>query len=103
MRTPGRSRLASSAAASITGTAQALLDTPWWLTAMACGCFALDLAVDAIQSVFPQESQHRLDWWRDRWHDQRLRWQSRRRPNRTRARGTAEEVAPRSGPHNGSE
>lgn len=46
---------------------------PWWLTGMALCCFALAMAVLIIQSVFPQESEHRLAWWRDRRHHQQLR------------------------------
>ncbi|MEU6760752.1 hypothetical protein [Streptomyces sp. NPDC046685] len=58
-----------------TGTstlALALLGAPWWLTVLAFTCLALGLIVTAIQSVFPQDSDHRLAWWRARWnHHQR--------------------------------
>ena len=47
-------------------TALVLASAPWWLAGIAFACFALSLAVVAIQSVFPQESAHRLAWWRDR-------------------------------------
>ncbi|MER5571651.1 hypothetical protein ABT083_36615 [Streptomyces goshikiensis] len=51
----------------------ALIGAPWWLTALAFACFALGLVVTLVQSVFPQESEHRLAWWRARWHHQRRR------------------------------
>ncbi|AQY20545.1 hypothetical protein T261_07327 [Streptomyces lydicus] len=43
---------------------------PWWvivlLTVLAAACAALN-------SVFPQASRDRLEWWRDRRRHQRLR------------------------------
>ncbi|MEU9211209.1 hypothetical protein AB0D27_25515 [Streptomyces sp. NPDC048415] len=65
--------LISSAATGISGLALALTGAPWWLTAVAFTCFALGLLVIAIQSVFPQDSAHRLAWWRARWHHQQRR------------------------------
>ncbi|MFJ1562437.1 hypothetical protein [Streptomyces mirabilis] len=72
MHNPNRP-LISSVAAGISGTALALIGAPWWLTALAFTCFALGLLVTAIQSVFPQDSEHRLAWWRARWNQKRRR------------------------------
>ncbi|MCX5443915.1 hypothetical protein [Streptomyces sp. NBC_00063] len=72
MHNPNRP-LISSAATGISGIALALIGAPWWLTAVAFTCFALGLLVTAIQSVFPQDSAHRLAWWRARWHHQQRR------------------------------
>lgn len=58
--------LISFLTAGATGMVVALTGAPWWLAATAFGCLALGLAVTALQSVFPQESAHRLAWWRDR-------------------------------------
>ncbi|MFJ1964027.1 hypothetical protein [Streptomyces massasporeus] len=58
--------LISFLAAGVTGMVVALAGAPWWLAATAFGCLALGLGVVALQSVFPQESAHRLAWWRDR-------------------------------------
>ncbi|MGW6890356.1 hypothetical protein [Streptomyces chartreusis] len=65
--------LISSAATGISGLVLALIGAPWWLSAVAFACFALGLLVTAIQSVFPQDSEHRLAWWRARWHHQQRR------------------------------
>ncbi|WEH12279.1 hypothetical protein [Streptomyces sp. VNUA24] len=65
--------LISSVAAGVVGAALALIGGPWWLTALAFTCFALGLVVPGIQSVFPQESEHRLAWWRARWNHQQRR------------------------------
>ncbi|MFF1872990.1 hypothetical protein [Kitasatospora herbaricolor] len=46
------------------------------MTTLAFGCFALSLIVVALQSVIPQESAHRLAWWRARWRHQQLRRQT---------------------------
>ncbi|GHD35539.1 hypothetical protein GCM10010313_82970 [Streptomyces violarus] len=68
MHNPNRP-LISHAATGISGIVLSLIGAPWWLTALAFSCFLL---VTAIQSVFPQESAHRLAWWRARWiHQQR--------------------------------
>ncbi|MEU1596617.1 hypothetical protein ABZ468_28130 [Streptomyces sp. NPDC005708] len=58
--------LISFLAAGVTSTVVALAGAPWWLAAAAFGCLVLGLGVVALQSVFPQESAHRLAWWRDR-------------------------------------
>ncbi|MDX3364088.1 hypothetical protein ACIBWG_32460 [Streptomyces griseoaurantiacus] len=58
--------LISYLATGVTGMVVALSDAPWWQAAAAFGCLALGLGVVALQSVFPQESAHRLAWWRDR-------------------------------------
>ncbi|GAA2114120.1 hypothetical protein [Streptomyces synnematoformans] len=65
--------LISSTATGICGLVLALIGAPWWLTAVAFTCFALGLLVTVIQSVFPQDSEHRLAWWRARWHHQQRR------------------------------
>jgi hypothetical protein len=43
---------------------------PWYLVVAAAIAAVASivgaLAVAAVQTVFPQESAHRLDWWRDR-------------------------------------
>jgi hypothetical protein len=65
--------LISSVATGISGLVLALIGAPWWLTAIAFACFALGLLVTVIQSVFPQDSEHRLAWWRARWHHQQRR------------------------------
>ncbi|MFE5591169.1 hypothetical protein [Streptomyces sp. NPDC056549] len=49
----------------------ALIGAPWWLTPLAFTCFALGLIVTSVQSVFPQESEHWLAWWRARWNHHR--------------------------------
>ncbi|MFB6984650.1 hypothetical protein ACNPQN_39115 [Streptomyces sp. NPDC056297] len=58
--------LISLLAAGVTPLVVALTGAPWWMAATAFGCLALGLGVVALQSVFPQESAHRLAWWRDR-------------------------------------
>ncbi|MET7542230.1 hypothetical protein [Streptomyces sp. NPDC005507] len=58
--------LISFVAAGVTGMVVARTGAPWWQAATAFGCLALGLGVVALQSVFPQESAHRLAWWRDR-------------------------------------
>ncbi|GAA2155562.1 hypothetical protein GCM10009760_55620 [Kitasatospora kazusensis] len=68
--------LITAVAGGMSTPALALTGAPWWLTALAFGCFALSLLVVALQSVFPQESAHRLAWWRARWRHQQLRRQS---------------------------
>ncbi|MFE3269948.1 hypothetical protein [Streptomyces sp. NPDC059215] len=76
----------STAAAGLSGTALALAGAPWWLTAAALGCCIAGLIVVVIQSVFPQDSEHRLAWWRDRRSHQQVR---RQQPARTRRRSSA--------------
>ncbi|MFD8780590.1 hypothetical protein [Streptomyces sp. NPDC059916] len=53
--------------------ALAPVGAPWWLTALVFACFTLGLVVTGIQSVFPQDSEHRLAWWRARWNHQQRR------------------------------
>lgn len=40
-----------------------IADAPWWAIFLLC---AIWLARDCLRIVFPQESVHRLAWWRDR-------------------------------------
>ncbi|MFF4442626.1 hypothetical protein [Streptomyces sp. NPDC001621] len=72
MHNPNRP-LISSAASGVSGIVLALTGAQWWLIALAFTCFALSLLVTAIQLVFPQESAHRLAWWRARWNHQQRR------------------------------
>ncbi|MFG3016122.1 hypothetical protein ACGFZB_37875 [Streptomyces cinerochromogenes] len=58
--------LISFLATGVTSTVVVLTGAPWWLAVAAFGCLVLGLVVIALQSVFPQESAHRLAWWRDR-------------------------------------
>ncbi|WP_329112881.1 hypothetical protein [Streptomyces sp. NBC_01465] len=55
--------LGISAASSVPPAALAVSGAPWWalLVATLPGAMAL-----MLQSVFPQNSQDRLEWWRDR-------------------------------------
>ncbi|MFI7643353.1 hypothetical protein [Nonomuraea sp. NPDC049400] len=69
---PGTRMVASSAMAGIGGVATALAGAPWWITVGAYGCFALVLIVMVVQTIFPQESADRLEWWRDHRRHQRL-------------------------------
>ncbi|MEU0169022.1 hypothetical protein ACL07V_34775 [Streptomyces sp. MB22_4] len=69
MPNPNRPLISSG----ISGILLALTGAQWWLTALVLTCFALGLLVTAIQSVFPQESAHRLAWWRARWNHRQRR------------------------------
>lgn len=60
-------------AAGISFLVLALSGASWWLTALAFASFTLGLIVTFVQSVFPQESEHRLAWWRARWNHRRRR------------------------------
>lgn len=63
--------LVSSVAAGPGGVTSAMVGAPWWLTAGLFAAFALALiAVAVLQTLLPQESAHRLAWWRDRRHQQ---------------------------------
>jgi cell division protein FtsW (lipid II flippase) len=93
MHSPNRP-LISSAAAGIGGIVLVLIGAPWWLTALAFTCFVLVLVVAVIQSVFPQESAHRLAWWRARWNHQQRRGIHRPAPRTTRQAATADPDAP---------
>ncbi|MEW2418136.1 hypothetical protein AB0953_31200 [Streptomyces sp. NPDC046866] len=75
MPTASRPFIASSAT-GIAAVTMALTGAPWWLILAAFSCFALALVVMGVQSVFPQESEHRLAWWRDRRRHQHLRRQT---------------------------
>ncbi len=52
--------------------------------------FVLVLAVGVliVNGVFPQESQHRLEWWRDRRSHRERRWRHRRQRRAHRAQAT---------------
>ncbi|MFF9098828.1 hypothetical protein ACF1AX_37650 [Streptomyces sp. NPDC014802] len=93
MHNPNRP-LISSAATGISGIGLALIGAPWWLTALAFSCFALGLLVTAIQSVFPQESAHRLAWWRARWNHQHRRGTRHPAPRTTRQAPAPDPRAP---------
>jgi hypothetical protein len=78
--------LVSSIAAGLGGVTSAMVGAPWWLTAGLFGCLALGLiTVAVLQALLPQESAHRLAWWRDRRHQQ-LRRQTRIRSERMNGR-----------------
>ncbi|NJP98646.1 hypothetical protein HCN51_56090 [Nonomuraea sp. FMUSA5-5] len=62
---PATLLVASPALAGIGGVATALTGAPWWVTTLVLG-------VAVIQTVFPQESGDRLEWYRDRRRHQRL-------------------------------
>lgn len=73
--------LVSSIAAGLGGVASAMVSAPWWLTAGLLGALALGvITVAVLQTLLPQESAHRLAWWRDRRRHQQLRRQSRTLP-----------------------
>lgn len=72
---PAHRPLTTTIAGGIATTGLALASAPWWLTVAAFGCFALGLAVVALQTVFPQDSAHRLAWWRALWRHRQLRRQ----------------------------
>ncbi|WP_030382653.1 MULTISPECIES: hypothetical protein [unclassified Streptomyces] len=98
MHNPNRP-LISSAATGIGGIVLVLIGAPWWLTALAFTCFFLVLVVAVIESVFPQESPHRLAWWRARWNHQQRRGVHRTAPRTTRqADAPAPDAADRPGP-----
>lgn len=72
---PAGRTLVPSILGGLTGVISTLIAPPSWLTFAGLGSIALGLAVVAVQSVFPQESADRLQWWRDHWHHQHLRRQ----------------------------
>ncbi|MGW1506115.1 hypothetical protein ACWCQW_48030 [Streptomyces mirabilis] len=86
--------LTSSIAAGLGGTAEALVGAPWWLTATIFALAIAGLIVAVVQLVFPQESEHRLAWWRDRRRHQQLRSQN-PAPRGRRARRSHAEPASR--------
>ncbi|MER5228160.1 hypothetical protein [Streptomyces flaveus] len=55
--------LVPAAVISVGGLAAAMVGAPWWAVVI---CLGLSLVVTALQLVFPQESEHRLGWWKDR-------------------------------------
>lgn len=65
--------LLTSIAAGLGGAAEALGGAPWWTTATFFVLTLATLAVAVVQLVFPQKSEHRLAWWRDRRRHQQLR------------------------------
>lgn len=65
---------------SVTGLGAALVGAPWWAVVL---CLGLSLAVVAVQVVFPQESEHRLGWWKDRRANRYRRHQLRRNRRNT--------------------
>ncbi|MFE9132139.1 hypothetical protein ACFYOF_43170 [Streptomyces sp. NPDC007148] len=92
--------LITSIAAGLGSTTSALLHAPWWLSTMAFGSLILGLIVVAIQSVIPQESAHRLAWWRDRRrHQQVCRQISGQRARPEPAPRTADETRAAPGGH----
>lgn len=65
---PGAPRHAGGPALTVAGTATtatalAAAGAPWWATTVVVAGGTL---LAAVQAVFPQESGHRLEWWRDR-------------------------------------
>lgn len=54
-------------APGVSGLVLALTGAPWWLAGLAFACLALGFVLAGVQSVFPQDSEHRLAWWRSRW------------------------------------
>ncbi|RST08684.1 hypothetical protein EF910_00050 [Streptomyces sp. WAC07149] len=90
----------ASAATAIAAVTLALTGAPWWFTLAAFSCFALALVVKAVESVFPQESKHRLAWWRDRRRHQHLRRQAAvpRQPQHRGRRSAGGDTAPVPGP-----
>lgn len=79
--------LVPSIAAGLGGVTSVMVGAPRWLTAGLFGCLVLGLiTVAVLQAVLPQESVHRLAWWRDRRRHQQLRRQTRIRPGRPNGR-----------------
>jgi len=52
------------------GMTSALAGAPWWAVV---GCLATSLAVAALHACLPQESAHRLAWWRLWWRHRHQR------------------------------
>jgi hypothetical protein len=65
--------LITSIAAGLGGAAEVLGGAPWWQTATFFVLALAILVVAVVQLVFPQKSEHRLAWWRDRRRHQQLR------------------------------
>ena len=48
-------------------SALALAGAPWWAIALVAVVLAsVSAGVNVVQSLIPQDSKDRLDWWRDR-------------------------------------
>ena len=60
---PTGASLATPIGLGLPALAAALANGPWWITALLI-CVASSIAL--VQTVFPQESADRLEWWRDR-------------------------------------
>lgn len=73
--------LAAPAGLGLSAFAAALNDGPWWITALLI-CAASSAVL--VQTVFPQESADRLEWWRDR---RRIRTRAKLRRHIARAGG----------------
>lgn len=65
--TPRRSSTSLTGASGVFGlssaTGLAIIGAPWWIAMMVV---IATLLCTLVQSVFPQESADRLEWWRDR-------------------------------------
>jgi len=54
-------------ASGATASAMALAGAPWWAITVVAAVLAVISATVVLASVLiPQDSQHRLEWWRDR-------------------------------------
>src|SRR4051795_13337344 len=62
-RAPSCGVMASGMCGLSTTTFVALAHAPWWIAALLT---IATVVVAFVQGVFPQESGHRLEWWRDR-------------------------------------
>ncbi|MEU9255435.1 hypothetical protein AB0D66_26725 [Streptomyces sp. NPDC048270] len=51
--------------AIVVAAVAAVVGAPWWLYVLVLLCLLAAIAVVAVQAVFPQESEHRLGWWKD--------------------------------------
>lgn len=60
---PVKQNIVPGAVMSVGGLTAVMAGAPWWAALL---CLLLSLAVTALQLVFPQESEHRLGWWKDR-------------------------------------
>lgn len=52
-----------------------LSNAPWWVFAGILAYLFMQLAIVALQSVFPQESRDRAAWWSERREYKRMRLQ----------------------------
>ena len=60
---PTGASLAAPASLGLSALAVALADGPWWIVALLICAVSF---ITLVQTVFPQESADRLEWWRDR-------------------------------------